>query len=524
MQVPDDKQKILIRALQDVSVYPHEADGLQVIETHISRVILCGVYAYKIKKVLDLGFLDFSTLDKRRYFCEEELRLNGRLAPQLYLAVVPITGTPEHPQLGGAGEAFEYAVKMSRFSQEALLSQLLEQNLLTDTHISQIIAQVANFHRAIPSATDATRYGDPQHVCAPAHENFVQLRERLRTPVHLELLEQVQAWTDHEYQARYPVLLERKELGFVRECHGDMHLGNMAVIDERVVIFDGIEFNPDLYWIDVMSEVAFLCMDLDYHGKHATACRFLNGYLEETGDYQGLPILRYYLVYRAIVRAKVAAIRASQQAEHGSQPANMPECEQYLRLALSYTQRDQPTLFITHGLSGSGKSTHSAPLVEHLGAIRIRADRERQRMFGKGSRQGEAAAVGEGVYSEDATRQTYTTLAELAEAVLISGYSAIIDATFLERQYRTLFKQLADRLGVQIRILHFRADSDVLRQRIRNRQRAGSDISEADLGVLEHQLDVYRGLADEEQAYTVTIDTEAVSRAEEVLALINFSL
>lgn len=520
----DENQRNLIRSLQNTSVYPHDTDRFQLIETHISWVFLCGSYAYKIKKALNLGFMDCSTLVKRKFYCEEELRLNGRLAPELYLAVVPITGTPDQPQLGGSGEAFEYAVKMRRFPQQALLSHMLQQHLLADTHISQIIVQVADFHQTIPAATADTQYGNPDHVAAPADENFVQIRERMHDPRHLELLDQVRAWAEHQYESCYPHFRQRKEQGFIRECHGDMHLGNMAVVDDRVVIFDGIEFNPDLYWIDVMSEVAFLCMDLEYHGQRSFACRILNGYLERTGDYLGLRVFRFYQAYRAMVRAKVACIRLSQQAVPDLQSSDMQEFERYLQLALSYTQQQQPALFITHGMSGSGKSTLSGPLVEPLAAIRIRSDRERQRMFGKGKQQGEAATIGEGVYSEDASRQTYGKLAELAEAVLQSGYSIIIDATFLERQQRNPFKQLADRLGVPMRILFFRADADVLRQRIRGRQRAGHDISEADLSVLEHQLTVYTGLDDDEQSYTVTIDTESVSETEQILARVNQSL
>lgn len=522
--MPDKNQRKLICSMQNPSVYPHDTHRFQLIETHISWVFLCGSYAYKIKKALNLGFLDFSALEERKFYCEEELRLNGRLAPELYLAVVPITGTPDRPQLGGSGEAFEYAVKMRRFPQQALLSYMQQQNLLATTHIDQIIVQVADFHQTIPAATAGTRYGNPDHVAAPVHENFVQIRERMHDPRHLELLDQVRAWAEHQYDSCHPHFRQRKQQGFIRECHGDMHLGNMAVVDDRVVIFDGIEFNPDLYWIDVMSEVAFLCMDLEYHANHNLACRFLNGYLERTGDYQGLRVFRYYLAYRAMVRDKVACIRLSQQTGQGLQSSDMQEFERYLQLALSYTQPQQPALFITHGFSGSGKSTLSGPLVEPLAAIHIRSDRERQRMFGKGKREDEAATIGEGVYSNDASRQTYEKLAELAEAVLESGYSVIIDAAFLERQQRDPFKQLADRLGVPIRILFFRADADVLRQRIRERQREGSDISEADLSVLEHQLAVYAGLDEDEQSFTATIDTESVSESEQILALVNQSL
>ncbi|MCC6543287.1 MAG: AAA family ATPase [Nitrospirae bacterium] len=522
--MPGKNQDSLIRSLRNPSVYPHDSDRFQLIETHISWVFLCGPYAYKIKKAINLGFLDFTTLDQRKFYCEEELRLNGRLAPGLYLAVVPITGTPAQPLLGGSGEAIEYAVKMRRFPQDALLSHRVDQHRLTNTHIDQIIAQVADFHQTIPAATGETEYGDPEHVAAPVRENFIQIQQRLRDSRHVQLLDRVNRWAVHEHQARYEQFRQRKQRGFIRECHGDMHLGNMAIVDGRPVIFDGIEFNPDLYWIDVMNEVAFLCMDLEDRKERNFAFRFLNGYLERTGDYAGMRVFRYYLAYRAMVRAKVADIRSSQETRCDSTAPAAREFERYLQLALSYTQPQRPVLFITHGLSGSGKSTLSAPLAEQIGAIRIRSDRERLRMFGKGKRQGEEATIGEGVYSQDATRQTYAKLAELAGIVLDAGYSAIIDATFLGRQQRDSFKQLAYRLGVPIRILFFRAEADVLRQRIRERQREGSDISEADLSVLEHQLAVYAGLYEDERSYTVTIDTESVSESVQILALVNQSL
>ena len=519
-----ENQQSLILALRNPSVFPHATYGWQLIETHISWVVLCGPYAYKIKKALNLGFLDFTTLDKRKFYCEEELRLDSRLAPELYLSVLPITGTAQQPQLGGQGTAFEYAVKMRRFSQHVLLGDMAEHNRLEETHIDLIIVQVAGFHLTIPSALGETPYGNPEHVHAPVQDNFVQLRKCTDNPQHIQWIDLMKGWADHEYQRCYQRFWQRKQDGFVRECHGDMHLGNMALIDNVPVIFDGIEFNPDLYWIDVMSEVAFLIMDLQDHGKREFAFRFLNGYLEMTGDYSGLRVLRYYLAYRASVRAKIAGIRFTQGSERDAQSLSLKDMERYIQLALSYTHLERPVLYITHGLSGSGKSTLSAPLAERMGAIRIRSDRERQRLLGKGKREGEAVNVGVGVYSSDATLHTYAILEDLAKEVLESGYSVIIDATFLTRSQREPFKQLADGLCVPLRILCFHADAAVLRQRIEVRQCQGRDISEADLSVLEHQLDVYAGLDSDEQSYTITIDTQSACDSEDILALIAPSL
>ena len=287
----------------------------------------------------------------------------------------------------------------------------------------------------------------------------MQIRERTDNPRHTQWIALLEDWAQAEYRRLSQRFAQRKQQGFVRECHGDMHLGNMAVIDDVPVIFDGVEFNPDLYWIDVMSEVAFLFMDLDDFGRRDYAFRFLNGYLEITGDYPGLQVLRYYLTYRATVRAKIASIRLTQNLERDLQYRSTSEFERYLQLALGYTQLQRPVLLITHGLSGSGKSTLSAPLAEELGAIRIRSDRERQRLFGKGKSHGDAATIDGGVYSSDATLQTYATLETLAKGVLESGYTAIIDATFLTRSQREPFRELAKRLSVPLRILYFHADA-----------------------------------------------------------------
>jgi len=522
MQTTD--QQTLIEALQNPSLYTHTTEDMALIETHISYVILCGPYAYKIKKALDLGFLDFTTLAKRAFYCQEELRLNGRLAPQLYLEVVRITGSPQHPQINGSGETLEYAVKMSRFSQEGLLSDMVEENRLTPAHIDQIIDQVAQFHLDIPTAPQESPYGTPQHVHAPVLENFTHILQQTDAPEHIRWVGEIEAWANNEYQRWMPQFVARKQLGFIRECHGDMHLGNMAVIDDVPVIFDGIEFNPDLYWIDVMSEIGFLLMDLEDYGKPQYAYRFLNGYLELTGDYAGVEILRYYKAYRAGVRAKIASIRLSQDLSDAERSEALAHFERYLKLAVSYTKPQQPHLLITHGLSGSGKSTLSAPLAEHMGAIRIRSDRERQRLFGKGAIANEPTVIGAGVYTSDASALTYAKLTEMASLIVKAGYTAIIDATFLEKSQRDQFHELAAHLSVPLRILHFHAEPDILRQRVNARQSRGSDISEADLVVLAHQLDTYQPMVDDELDKTIFIDTQTSPSSAQIQTMIEQSL
>lgn len=516
-----DTDQGLIHALQDPALYDHPVQNFRVVETHISWVLLTGPYAYKIKKPVDLGFLDFSTLDKRRFYCAEELRLNRRLAPQLYLEVTAITGTPGKPQLGGTGPAVEYAVKMVQFPQDAQLDRVLARGALHNGHIDSLAGTVAAFHARAAIAPAASPFGRPARVHEPVMENFTQIEARIEITEDKAGLERLRAWCVGEHKARYADLARRKNDGFIRECHGDMHLANMALIEGEVVLFDCIEFNENLRWIDVMSEVAFLTMDLEDRGRPDLAYRFLNDYLGSGGDYAGLTVLRYYAVYRALVRAKVAAIRLDQPDLSPGERAAIGELyHSYLVLAAGYITAPHPMLLITHGLSGSGKTYLTQALLEQRRAIRLRSDVERKRLFGYGAAARTRAGVAGGIYTPAAGRRTYERLAELAQIVVAAGYTVIVDATFLKRAQRDAFRNLAGRLGVPFAVLDFQAQETTLRRRIVARHTGGRDASEADLAVLDHQLASREPLAPEEQADVVAVDSErddGMARAATVL-------
>lgn len=308
----------LIKSLQNTALYPHPVDSFKLIETHISWVLLTGSYAYKIKKPLNLGFLDFSSLAKREYYCQEEIRLNSRLAPNIYLDVVAISGNEVQPELDGLGEAIEYAVKMRQFLPENTFDHLLLNGFLSSMYIKQAAMIIADFHKQLPSASASTLFGNPDNVFVPVQENFNQI-EQWGGLTQSGILEPLRNWCVQQHAKLVPIFMQRKQEGYICECHGDLHLGNLALIDNRVVPFDGIEFNPALYWIDVVSDVAFLVMDLKSKQRHNLAHHFLNVYLQKTGDYSGFKLLRFYLVYRAMVRAKVEAIRAHQTASEQEQ-------------------------------------------------------------------------------------------------------------------------------------------------------------------------------------------------------------
>ena len=325
-------QARLLAALSRPAVFGPGCTHVERLETHISYVLLTGQHAYKIKKPVALGFLDFTTLAARRFFCEEELRLNQRLAPALYLDVVPITGSVDAPVLGGDGPALEYAVKMREFPQDALASQILARHELSPADIDALAARVAAFHGASGVAPRDGMFGSPDEILRVARQNFAQIRPHLTTAEERDELEELRAWTEHEHAARRDAFLRRRKEGFVRECHGDLHLNNIARVDGELIIFDCIEFNESMRWIDVMSEVAFTVMDLHYRGRADLARRFLNAYLERTGGYAGVAVLRFYLVYRALVRAKIARLRAA-QLQGGGRLALLAEYRAHMTLA-----------------------------------------------------------------------------------------------------------------------------------------------------------------------------------------------
>jgi aminoglycoside phosphotransferase family enzyme/predicted kinase len=509
----------LIAGLSRPEAYPHPVDRVERVETHISYVLLAGEHAYKLKKPLDLGFLDFSTLQRRHFYCEEELRLNRRLAPDLYLEVVPVTGSLECPRIGRPGDAdgpvLEWAVHMRRFPQ----GDLLDRRSLTPEMVDLLAERLAAFHGEASRAPADSPYGTRDAVLKPMVENVNQVRARIRLPENAGRLERIEAWTRMRWLELIPVLEARRAEGRVRECHGDMHRGNIAWVDGAPLIFDALEFNPALRWIDTASELAFLLMDLQEAGELGSARRLVNRYLELSGDYGALQVLDFYKVYRAMVRAKVLAIRLGQaDLSPGEVGADREECARYLALAESFTQSRRPRLLIVCGLSGSGKSRLGRRLREALPVIHVRSDVERKRLFGLAADERTGATPGSGIYFPQATAWTYERLHRLAALILASGYDVLVDATFLTRARRGLFRKLAETRNAAFAILVLDAPIEVLRRRVIRRLADGCDASEASLAVLEHQRACCECLDVAEQALAYKIDSSDPPPFEEVLA------
>ena len=465
---------------------------IELLETHISWVLLAGDCAYKFKKPLRLDFLDFSTLEQRRAACEEELRINRRTAPELYLDVVALTGCDEAPRLGGDGAVLDWAVRMWRFPADALLSTRAAAGGLRAEHIDALARAVAALHGSAAVATTDESWGRPGPIRQLVRDNLPPLRTRVRGSALEAVLMAVDHWSEREGERLVPLLESRRATGHVREGHGDLHLGNLIWWCDAPLLFDAIEFDPALRWIDVMADAAFLFMDLHAHGLAPLAWRFMNAYLDETGDHAGIDTLAFYAVYRALVRAKVAALRVQAPGD-----AHDGEVARYLRLAHALTQPRERALLIAHGVSGSGKSSGSQPLIEARGMVRLRADVERKRLFGLAPDQSSAAVPG-GIYTPETSARTYAELLNRARTLLDAGYPVLVDATFLKRAHRAPFIALANERGVPCRVLVFDAPPDVLRERVRRRAAEGRDASEATVQVLENQLiDLERPTDDE---------------------------
>ena len=455
----------------------------EVHETHISWVLLAGDTAYKIKKPLRLPFVDYSSLEARRHFCQEELRLNQRLAPALYLGITRITGTRQAPELDGSGPVLEVAVRMRRFPAGALFDEQLAAGTLQAGDIDRLAAMLARFHQQAPRAAVSSGFAGAERRRATAMAALEGVRS-LASPTEQALLKD---WLQAESAVLSSFWNTRLADGCVRECHGDLHLANLVRLDGDVVAFDCIEFDPALRWIDVIDDVAFVVMDFAAHHRRDFAFRFMNAWLDRTGDHRALPALRFSVVYRALVRAQVTCLRSS---------ADDPMARRYLQTALAWMSRPEVRLVITHGLSGSGKTVASQRLLERDGAIRLRSDVERKRLFGLEMTE-DSRAKGMDLYDAATTARTYEALFQTARGVLGAGYPVILDAAFLRRSERAQAFALARELKVPFSIVKCEAPIPVLRARLLARE---GDASEADIAVLEHQRAIAEPLSEDEIA------------------------
>ena len=510
----------MIEALQNPNAYPENVDYIKLMETHISWVFLTGKYAYKIKKPVNFGFIDYTTLEKRHHYCEQEILLNQPLASQLYLQVLPITQDASGYHINGPGEIVDYAVQMLEFSQENLLNHVLRRHQLTSSMVESVALQLAQFHLHAEHALPETPYGTPFTVNEPVMQNFMQARELLTefkraTPTYLDPLKELETQSVEEYERIQTTLLDRKRDGYIRSCHGDLHLGNITLLGKKPVIFDCIEFNEYFRWTDVMGDVGFLMMDFYDHLHPGLAIQFLNTYLTYTGDYASLTVLPYYFAYRAMVRGKIQLYNIYTIEEDKKEKCYQKYLN-YVILAHQYLKKRKPFIILMHGFSGSGKSSLAQSLAQQLGAIIVRSDVERKRLFDLTPDARTKSQINGNIYLPEITRQTYARLENLATSITTAFYPVIIDARFSQAEQRQIFIDLATKQQIQIFIIHCEADVNVLMQRVTEREQAAVDFSEANVKYLEHELKHHDPLTAEEQKFVITINTNIGSDTEQV--------
>ncbi|SDI86030.1 AAA family ATPase [Paraburkholderia phenazinium] len=485
-------------SLQRPSSYRHPAGRIRRIETHLSVIYLAGRYAYKIKKPVDLGFVDFTDVFARQHDCNEEVRLNRRLACGLYLGVAPIVRLGRICKVGARGTPVEHAVRMKRFDERELFSRLLARGELGFGLIDRMAERLAAFHRSSPSTTPRRMLGSAPFVRAQMESVLASLERETGTLVPTRL----RWWCEREGARLAGHFEARRTSGFVRECHGDLHLDNIVRKGNDAVMFDCIEFSEALRWMDVASDLAFPLMDLQAHGRDDLASALLNGWLQRTGDFAVLTSLRFYVVYRALVRALVEALKS-----RGSLVADgLARARHYVTCAARMASAPQPYLLLCHGYSGSGKSVASEALATHIGAIRLSSDTERKRQhpFAPPDYHPLPAAS----YSRKAIDSHYDALLAMARRVVEAGYPALVDATFLKQQHRARFIELACVFDVPVFLLDFHTRPQQLAERVRNRTTDAGQSSDANAAVLVRQLANEEPLTPDEAALTIAFDTD----------------
>lgn len=518
----------LIAALREPSRYPHPVGRVELLETHGAWVLLAGDFAYKIKKPVRFPFMDFSTLALRHQACETELRINRRFqrhdrpATQLYLGVLPIVGTPSDPRWGtpDVGDAaIEFAVQMRRFDQAVRLDQLCARGALTPQHLVTLARRMATFQARATVSGAGQPWSHPAAAMRWPRENLSTLRAILTEPADADRVRELSDWTEQRFGAIEPLLSRRRQKGRVREGHGDLHLANLVLIDDEVQPFDAVEFNDELRWIDVASDMAFAWMDLLNHDRPGLANVLLSEWLDASGDVSAPTVWAFFASYRAGVRAKVAALRLQQLEDvprrgagsTGGADAATPksagwlaQARHYLALARDIAHPPAPRLLITHGLSGSGKTWASGRWLaaERSGrAIRLRSDVERKRLHGLSALAASGSVLNAGLYSPQAHGDTYASLLARARQLLADGWTVLVDAAFLRAAERDDFAALARAAGVPFHILACEAPVAVLRQRIGQRQASRADASEATVAVLEQQLGWLEPLTAQERTH-----------------------
>lgn len=492
------------------SFYPHDPPSVDLVQTHISSVFIAGDKVYKIKKPVDFGFLDFTTLKKRKFFCDEEIRLNRRLAPSVYEFVTAITedGTG-HPTLDGDGPVIDYAVVMRRLPEERMLYRLLREGRVGDDVMDAIARLLYEFHQKAETGGEIDRLGSLETIMMNHDENFDQtepfIGKTISAPAHAFM----KACANKFMEDNEALFRHRVSEHHIRDCHGDLHLQHICLDGDEIVIFDCIEFNRRFRSLDVAAEIAFLSMDLEGNGYTALARTFINAYLRYSGDSEAEKLLNFYRAYFAFVRGKVTGFRLDDPStEEADRNSVIDEAARYFDRSARYAARtENPVLVITAGLMGTGKSFLADMLARYLDARIIRTDVLRKELLGIDSSERHYENFEEGIYSAEATRKTYEAALERAEAFIAAGESVILDASFRSRRDRERARESARRAGAGFMLVECVCPEATVMERLEKRTAQAGQVSDGRWELYETQKKLFEPVEEIQSEEYVRADT-----------------
>ncbi len=501
----------LIAAMSNPDFYPHKPKSVELVQTHISYVFIAGDIVYKVKKPMNFGFLDFTTLEKRKYYCEEELRLNRRLAPGVYLEVAAIYGDKKTGfSLNSGAAIIDYAVVMKKLPQDKMLKTLLAQGDVDEKIMDKVAAKIAFFHAGAQTGGRINEMGRLKTIRHNHEENFAQTEKYINTVIPDYQYGFIRDYVNCFLKANETLLEKRVAQGKIRDGHGDLHLEHICV-DEDIIIFDCIEFNERFRFADVAAEVAFLTMDLDFNGYTSYAESFTDSYLKYSGDTDMLKLLDFYRCYYAYVRGKVISFRLDQKEIAEKEPKEISEtAARYFDFSYNYAARlEKPVLILTAGLMGSGKSYQARTLAKILGARIIRTDVLRKEMLNIEPTQSRKENFGQGIYSEESSRLTYDKVYDIAATYLRQGKPVIIDASFKKREERKKACALAQSLGVPFYIIECACPDEVTKKRLDKRARENDNISDGRWEIFHQQKEDFDTVDEFPPDIHFKIDTSA---------------
>ncbi|MGV8059510.1 MAG: AAA family ATPase [Smithellaceae bacterium] len=470
----------LVESMMCPNFYPHKPAAIELVQTHISYVFIAGDIVYKIKKPVNFGFLDFTSLEKRKYYCEEELRLNKRLAPSIYLDVVSISEDSTGNIILGTGEkVIDYAVRMKKLPLNKMLKTLLANGKADEKVMDAVAGKIAAFHREAETGGRIDEMGSIATIRRNQEENFEQTQKYIDVTIPEYQYHFIKTYVEKFLTEKKALFAKRVANSKIRDCHGDLHLEHICIADE-IMIFDCIEFNERFRFGDVAAEVAFLTMDLDFNGYPQQAEYFVKSYIGYSGDTDMFTLLNFYRCYYAYVRGKVISFRLDQKDIPADERSQITKtAERYFDLAYTYAARlEKPVLILTAGLMGCGKSYQARHLAARLGAQIIRTDVLRKELLNINPTDRHHVEFGQGIYSEDISRLTYDKAYELANSAIKSGKPVIIDASFKRRSERQKAMQMAQKLDIPFYIIECTCRDEIVKLRLDKRAQEKTNASD----------------------------------------------